>query len=133
MSEFEKYDGEAREKWGDTPAYREYAEKTKDYSEDKKETLAKTLDDIIAEFAECRKSGEMPDSEKAQSLVGDLQAHITESYYRCTPEILAGLGQMYVLDERFKRNIDRHAEGTAFFIFKAIEAYCIKINKKDAI
>ena len=41
-------------------------------------------------------------------------------------EILAGLGQMYVADERFKSNIDKHATGTAAFISAAIEAYCGK-------
>ena len=39
-------------------------------------------------------------------------------------EILAGLGKMYVTDERFKNNIDKHASGTAEFISKAIKTYC---------
>ena len=45
----------------------------------------------------------------------------TENYYLCTNEILAGLGQMYVADERFRNNTDKHAEGTAEFICKSIE------------
>ena len=40
----------------------------------------------------------------------------------CTDEILAGLGQMYVTDERFKSNIDKHSSGTAEFISQAIKA-----------
>ena len=40
--------------------------------------------------------------------------------------IMAGLGQMYVADERFKNNIDKHADGTAAFIRQAIEGYCRK-------
>ena len=75
-------------------------------------------------FALCMKSGEAPDSTRAQALVKTLQTHITENYYLCTNEILAGLGQMYVADERFKNNIDQHAHGTAAFICKAIAAYC---------
>ena len=55
-----------------------------------------------------------------------LQNHITENYYRCSNEILAGLGQMYVADERFKNNIDKHADGTSEFIREAIEVYCRK-------
>jgi hypothetical protein len=31
---------------------------------------------------------------------------------------------MYVADERFKTNIDKHASGTADFVSKAIEIYC---------
>jgi hypothetical protein len=37
-----------------------------------------------------------------------------------------GLGQMYIADERFKNNIDKHASGTAAFICEAIEVYCQK-------
>lgn len=48
----------------------------------------------------------------------------TDNYYLCTKQILAGLGQMYVCDERFKNNIDKHADGTAEYLSKAIEIYC---------
>ena len=71
-------------------------------------------------------NGENPDSTNAQNLVKMLQNHITENYYLCTNEILAGLGQMYVADERFKNNIDKNANGTAEFICEAIEVYCGK-------
>ena len=84
------------------------------------------MDHIVAEFAACMEKGDAPDSAQAKSLVKRLQEHITENYYRCTDEILAGLGQMYVADERFKNNIDKHADGTAAFICEAITAYCRK-------
>ena len=61
-----------------------------------------------------------------QSLVQKLQNHITENYYTCTKGILSGLGQMYVADERFKSNIDKHADGTAEFISEAIAVYSQK-------
>jgi DNA-binding transcriptional MerR regulator len=123
--EFEKYKAEAQEKWGKTEAYKEHTEKTGDYSKQKWNALAGEMDRIMAEFALCMKKGETPNSAEAQQLVKALQAHITGSYYNCTNEILAGLGQMYVADERFKNNIDRHGEGTAEFICDAINAYCI--------
>ena len=123
-SEFETYKAEAKEKWGQTPAYKEHAEKTKHYSKDKWNSLAEGMNHIMAEFARCLKSGETPDSAAAQSLVKTLQTHITEHYYHCTNEILSGLGQMYVADERFQTNIDRHADGTAAFIRDAIGVYC---------
>ena len=125
-SEFEKYKTEAKEKWGKTDAYKEYAERTKDYSKQKWNEIAEGMDHIMAEFALCKKKDESPDSAKAQSLVKMLQNHITENYYDCTNEILAGLGQMYVADERFMNNIDKHADGTAMFIGEAIKVYCSK-------
>ena len=123
-SEFEKHKTEAKEKWGQTSAYQEYERKTKGYSKDKQNDLADGMDRIMAEFAQCMKKGEAPDSATAQALVKTLQTHITENYYLCTNEILAGLGQMYVGDARFKHNIDKHADGTAVFISEAIKVYC---------
>ena len=123
-SEFEKYKAEAREKWGKTDAYKEHAERTKNYSGQKWNELAAGLEQIMAAFAICMNKGEIPNSSEAQDLVKRLQSHITENYYHCTNEILAGLGQMYVADERFKSNIDKHADGTAAFISEAIQIYC---------
>ncbi len=122
--EFEKYKAEAQKNWGETDAYKEYEEKAKAYSEGEWNALAAGMDGILADLALCMKSGAAPDSEEAQTLIKILQNHITENYYLCTNEILAGLGQMYVADERFKNNIDKHACGTAAFISKAIKAYC---------
>ena len=124
--EFEKYKAEAKEKWGKTAAYQEHAERTRDYSRHKWNVLAEGMNQIMAEFASCVNKSETPDSYEAQNLVKKLQNYISENYYRCTNEILAGLGQMYVADERFKDNIDKHVDGTAAFICKAISAYCSK-------
>lgn len=123
-SEFEKQNAEAKEKWGQTSAYKEYETKTKDYSKSKWNDLAGGMEQIMERFASCMKNGETPDSTDAQTLVKCLQNHITENCYLCTNEILAGLGQMYVGDERFKNNIDQHADGTAEFVCKAIASYC---------
>lgn len=123
-TEFEKYKAEAQEKWGKTEAYKEHAEKTKGYSKDKWNSVTQGLDTIMGHFATSMKHGDAPDSDAAQSLVKALQSHITANYYTCTKEILAGLGQMYVADERFKANIDKHGDGTAAFICEAIAIYC---------
>lgn len=125
-SEFEAYRAEAQEKWGKTKAYQEYTEKSKHHNKEKQNSLTQGMDQIMAQFAVCKAGGAVPSSAEAQSLVKKLQSHISEHYYNCTNEILAGLGQMYVADERFKNNIDRHGNGTAVFISEAIQAYCAK-------
>ena len=125
-SEFEKYKTEAKEKWGKTDAYREHAERTKDYSSGKWQDLTQGMDDVMGEFALCMKRGAAPDSREAQDLVKSLRDYITRNFYNCTTPILAGLGQMYVADERFRSNIDRHGDGTAQFIQEAIAVYCGK-------
>ena len=126
-SEFEAYKAETKEKWGNTKAYAEFSEKTKDYSKERFADINTGLEYIFRDFAELMQSGAEPNSFDAQTLVKKLQDYITENYYNCTDEILAGLGQMYVADERFKSNIDKYAVGTAEFASKAI-AFLLKNN-----
>ena len=114
---------EARERWGNTDAYCEHEQKTKNYTKEKWAEANGGLMAIFAELAACRDSGVSVDSSEAQALVAKLQAHITENYYTCTDEILAGLGKMYVADERFKQNIDKYGEGTAEFASEGIRIY----------
>lgn len=121
-----KYHTEARERYGGATAYREHEQKTKNYTKEKWAEANDGLMAILAEFAVCKQSGAGVDSNEAQALVAKLQAHITANYYTCTDEILAGLGKMYVANERFKKNIDKYGEGTAEFATDAIEVYCRK-------
>ena len=118
------YENEARERWGSTDAYRESEQKTKNYTKEKWAEANDGLMAIFAEFAALKNSGATADSAEAQALVAGLQAHITDNYYTCTDEILAGLGKMYACDERFKNNIDKSGAGTANFVSCAIQIYC---------
>ena len=122
----DEYIDEVKEKWGNTEAYKEEVLKTKDYSKEKFDSLEIEMNNIFAEFASCMNDGNDVNEEVVQSLVKKLQNHITENYYNCTNDILAGLGQMYVMDERFKNNIDKNGEGTAEYVSKAIALYCKK-------
>ena len=118
-----RYEKEARSRWGTTDAYREHEQKTKNYTKEKWAEANDGLMAIFAEFAACKGNGALADSSKAQALVAKLQAHITANYYTCTDEILAGLGKMYVADERFNKNIDKCGEGTAGFAAEGIRIY----------
>lgn len=115
-----QYEIEAKGRWGETAAYKEYEQKSINQS------VNDGLMTVLAKFAECMKDGHAAASEEAQALVKELQNYISDNYYNCTDEILAGLGQMYVADERFKNNIDQHTSGAAAFISEAIAAYCKK-------
>lgn len=110
------YAAEAKEKWGHTAAYREYEQKKP--AGDPADMMA-----LFERFGALRQLP--PDDPQPQAAVAELQAFITAHYYSCTNEILASLGQMYVDDERFRRNIDaRGGDGTAAFVRAAIEVYC---------
>ena len=115
-SKFEQYKAEAKAKWGNTEAYKEYEHRGKNDQGDA----------MMAIFAELGQVLHLdPASAQVQAVIAKLQQFITDHYYTCTKQILQGLGQMYVADERFKANIDRAGgAGTAEFAAKAIEIFC---------
>ena len=117
------YKTEVCERYGNTSAYSEHEQKTKNYTKEKWAEANDGLMAIFAEFAVCKNSGVSADSDEAQALVAKLQAHIAANYYTCTDEILAGLGKMYIADERFKKNIDKCGDGTAEFAAEGIRIY----------
>ena len=119
-----QYEVEAKQRWGETEAYKEHEQNTAKYTKDKWQDVNDGLMALFAKFAECMKNGYTASSSEAQALVNKLQGYITDNYYTCTKEILAGLGLMYVADDRFKNNIDKYGVGTAEFVREAIEIYC---------
>ena len=119
----EIYKKEVCSRWDATDAYREHEQKTKNYTKEKWAEINDGLMSIFAEFAECKNNEYGVNSPEVQSIVGKLQDYITQNYYNCTNEILVGLGQMYVADERFKKNIDKYSDGTAEFVSEAIAEY----------
>lgn len=117
----EQYKKEVREKWGESEAYKEYVQKEKSGQD-----FQKTEKQLMSLFSEIGMLRELlPSDQKVQEKICALQRFITEHYYNCTNEILEDLGQMYVSDERFKKNIDKAGgDGTAAFTMQAIKVYC---------
>ena len=74
------YKTEARERYGNTAAYKEHEQKTKKYTKEKWAEANDGLMAIFAEFAACKNSGVSADSVEAQALVSKLKTHITENY-----------------------------------------------------
>lgn len=120
--DIEDFQAEAKERWGQTPAYREFEGK---YDASKKDMFSQEMGQIFADFGKWQSLGASHPEVQAQ--VAKLQAYITDNFYTCTKEILSGLGQMYVADERFTHNIDQvGGPGTAAFVNQAIAIYCGK-------
>lgn len=125
--EIDSYKAEVKAKWGGTKAYEEYEAKAADKSPAELESIAQKLMGIFAEIGAVKHTS--PDSEEVRKKIVKLQQFITDNYYTCTDEILCSLGQMYVSDERMKRNIDKAGgDGTAEFASKAVAAYCSDKN-----
>lgn len=122
----DQYAEEAKARWGNTEAYRESARRTAKYTDEEFARIQERSAEVTRGFAAL--IGTDPKDSRVQALVKEWQALITESYYVCTDEILAGLGEMYVADERFTKNIDQFGEGTAKLMSEGIAYYCA--NKK---
>lgn len=124
-TEIDQYAKEVKERWGGTAAYAESREKLKDKTKEEVDAMGGELMDIFARLG--RLQGQEADSPEVQALITELQAFISAHYYHCTDEILAGLGEMYVADERMRTNIDRSGgEGTAAFAAQAIQEHIKK-------
>lgn len=118
----DRYAEEAKARWGNTDAYRESAKRAAKWTDADKARLQKESDEIFSAFAAL--VGTDPADARVQALVARWQSFIQQSYYDCSNEILSGLGQMYIADERFAKNLDKFGAGTARLMSDAIAVYC---------
>lgn len=116
------HEREAEERWGQTEAYADSQRRVKGYGKAEWEQIRKEAAAINARFVELLREGAAPADPRVQAAVEDHRAHISRWFYECTKEIHRGLGQMYVADPRFTRNIDRAGAGLAQFMSDAIAA-----------
>ncbi len=120
--EMDKYAQEAKQRWGNTDAYKESQKRTKGLSKDEWNSINDAANKIFEAFAQIKDGN--PASPQAKSLVQAWQSHINTNFYPCDNQMLLNLAQMYKGDSRFKATMDKFGEGTTDFICKAIEEYC---------
>ena len=121
-----EYEQEAQERWGDSDAYQESVARTAQYTKQDWETIKAENDAIYERFLDLMAAGEAADGDAAMSVAEEHRAHITKWFYDCSKMIHAGLGQMYVADARFKKNIDKAGEGLAEYMSAAIAANAVR-------
>ncbi len=101
-----KYEQEVKEKYGNTKEYKESMKKTASYNKDDWKRIQRKSDDLYKRIIQVMNKG--PKDAEVQHIVGELRQHITHNFYECTPEIFRGLGDLYVNDPRFTKNIDNY-------------------------
>lgn len=122
-TKLDEYAKRAKEQWGQSDAYREFEQKTSDWTEEDRQGQLKEFMQLFAEFGAMKEYD--PKDAKVQSQVRKLQTYITEHFYHCTNEILFSLGKMYADGGEFTENIDKvGGVGTADLAARAIEIYC---------
>ena len=113
---------EAKARWGETPAYKQSQERLATYSSEDIEEAAKEMHAATLQVLAAIQRGLPADSEAA---IAGAEAHrqvITKWWYDCTFEIHTGLAEMYLADERFRKNYEDQAEGLAQYLRDAIFA-----------
>ncbi|WP_025681542.1 MerR family transcriptional regulator [Paenibacillus massiliensis] len=115
------YEEEARKRWGDEAVDGANA-KVKGMAAAEKQAMSDRMNTIYFRLAALRDGA--PDSAEAQEAIGDWYVFLNSmGSHSYTLEAFKGLGQMYVDDERFTRNIDQFGAGLAVFMRDAMEVY----------
>jgi MerR family transcriptional regulator, thiopeptide resistance regulator len=118
----EDYEREAEERWGDTEAWAQSARRTAAYTKDDWVAIKTEADDVMTRFAAAMRAGSAADSAEAMDVAEDHRQHITRWFYDCPPGMHAGLGRMYVEDERFAATYEQVAPGLAQYVSTAVQA-----------
>ncbi|MBB3086772.1 MerR family transcriptional regulator [Geodermatophilus sabuli] len=118
----EEYEAEAEQRWGDTEAWAQSQRRTRAYTKDDWVRVKGEGEDVETRFAAALRAGVPADSEPAMDLAEEHRQQISRNFYDCTLEIHAGLGRMYVEDERFTAHYERIAPGLAQYVSDAIRA-----------
>ncbi|MGG0811067.1 MerR family transcriptional regulator [Paenibacillus alvei] len=116
------YEQEARERWG-SKAVDEANAKISSMTMEQQSSLSEKMNEIYTRLAALRNSA--PESEEAQAGIKEWFDFLN-SMGKYTPEAFKGLGQMYVDDERFTKNIDKFGEGLAAFMRDAMAVFADK-------
>ncbi|MDE5779684.1 MAG: MerR family transcriptional regulator [Lachnospiraceae bacterium] len=121
----DEYARQAKEQWGKTAQFKEFEQKAKNRSKEEEHVAMEKCMQLFADFGKLKDA--RPESADVQSHVKKLQDFITEYFYECSDDILFHLGRMYAGGGEFTASIDRvGGEGTAEFVFEAIQIYCGK-------
>ncbi len=116
-----RYRKEAVQKYGEE-SVRAAEAKTKDYDDEKWGAIQRRSREILLALADLM-AVPVADS-RVQDLVHAYREEITANYYDCTVEIYAGLGRLYMEDDRFTQYFEDICPGLALYMSEAIRYYC---------
>jgi DNA-binding transcriptional MerR regulator len=120
--QFEEYQQEAGERWGDTDAWKESQRRTAAYTKDDWMRIKAEADANIAAFAEQLRAGHPADGERARELAEEHRQHLNRWFYDCGYDMHRCLAEMYVSDPRFTATYDEVAPGFSQYVHDAILA-----------
>jgi DNA-binding transcriptional MerR regulator len=124
------YEDEARERWGETDAYKQSAKRTKRYGRAHWEQIKAEGDANTQAFIALMEAGVPADSDDAMALAEEHRAHISKWFYDLPVEFYANMASIWVNDPRFTKNIDKPKPGLAAYKYAAVQALVAAANKE---
>ncbi|MCL2438709.1 MAG: TipAS antibiotic-recognition domain-containing protein [Coriobacteriia bacterium] len=113
---------EAKERWGNTDAWKESQRRTKGYTAQDWDRYKTEAADINDRFVTLMSAGVPADSEEARALAEEHRQLISRWFYECPPEMHANFGAMWEADPRFKENIDKAGASLSEYMAAAFKA-----------
>lgn len=125
--EMKKFAAEAKQRWGNTDAYKQSTERVKNMSKENMARIQKENDELMKKIAANMSHG--PNSPEIQKLIARHYANLRH-FYEPNLEMYRGLGQMYCDDPRFSAHYEKYAPNLAKFLRDAIAAFCDAQGKR---
>ncbi|MFC4427617.1 MerR family transcriptional regulator [Deinococcus navajonensis] len=118
-----QYEDEARERWGETEAYRQSTERTRRYGPAEWAQLKTEGEALTTRYLALMDAGVPPGSPEAHAVAAEHRAYFSRWFYDASAEMMRGLAQMWIQDERFTRNIDKARTGLAAYQSSVVAAW----------
>ncbi|MFC7883602.1 MerR family transcriptional regulator [Streptomyces sp. NPDC057376] len=122
----DQYEEEVQERWGNTDAYRQSKAKTASYTKEDWQRIKDEVDELTRRFVALMEAGEPAESEAAMDAAEAHRQGIARNHYDCGYEMHTCMGEMFVSDERYTRNIDAAKPGLAAYMRDAILANAVR-------
>ena len=117
-----EHEEEARERWGETDAYKESARRTKGYNKEDWKRIKEEGTVNLEKMVELFDGNVSPDDSRAMDVAEEARLSIDRNFYPCSLQMHVNLGEMYVADPRFRAYYDQHRAGLAEWFSEAIKA-----------
>jgi DNA-binding transcriptional MerR regulator len=117
-----KYEDEVKQRWGNTEAYKQSAERAKSYTEEDWKRCMAEQGEVYADAIAALKAGKSPTDPAVMDVAERHRLAIDRWFYRCSTTMHCGLADMYEADDRFRSFFEGHAAGLTAFLSAAIRA-----------
>jgi MerR family transcriptional regulator, thiopeptide resistance regulator len=118
----QEWQDEAQERWGNTDAWKQSAERAKKYTKADWERMKQEMAVVYVQLEKAFKAGRKPDSAEAIAAIEAIRLLIDKWHYTLSKEFHVNLTAMTSSDERFVRNIDKNCPGLAAYAHEAAKA-----------